>query len=40
MEGQVLANNTRMLDLMGSLNFEINNDPDDKQIKRVEARLH
>ena len=40
MEGQVLANNTRMLDLMGSLNFEISNDPDDKQIKRVEARLH
>ena len=39
MEGQVLSNNKRMLDLMKSLNFSISNDPDDTEIKRVEARL-
>ncbi len=38
-EGQVLSNNTRMLNLMKSLNFSISNDPDDPEIKRVEARL-
>jgi len=40
MEGQVLANNFKMLDLMKSLNFQINNDPDDTSIKQVEAPLH
>jgi acetyltransferase len=40
MEGQVLSNNTRMLDLMKSLNFAISNDPEDERIKRVAARLH
>ncbi len=40
MEGQVLTNNTRMLDLMRSLNFVISNDPEDERIKRVAARLH
>ena len=40
MEGQVLSNNFRMLDLMKSLNFQINSDPEDSGIKQVEARLH
>jgi len=39
MEGQVLSKNSKMLDLMTSLNFSISNDPDDMEIKRVEARL-
>lgn len=39
-EGSVLSNNFKMLDLMTSLNFQINNDPDDAGIKQVEARLH
>jgi acetyltransferase len=39
-EGQVLSNNARMLNLMASLNFRIENDPDDPAIKRVIARLH
>ena len=38
-EGQVLSKNSRMLNLMKSLNFSISNDPDDTEIKRVEARL-
>ena len=40
MEGQVLANNFRMLELMTSLNFEIANDPADPGIKLVVSRLH
>ena len=40
MQGQVLSNNSRMLELMTSLNFKIHNDPDDNAIKRVEAQLH
>lgn len=40
MEGQVLANNFRMLELMASLNFEIGNDPTDPGIKLVVSRLH
>ena len=40
MQGQVLSNNSRMLELMTSLNFEIRNDPDDSAIKLVEAQLH
>ncbi len=40
MQGQVLSNNSRMLELMTSLNFSIRNDPDDSAIKQVEAQLH
>ena len=40
MEGQVLANNVRMLDLMVSLDFQISNDPDDAGIKLVVNRLN
>ena len=39
MEGQVLSNNFRMLDLMKSLNFQITNDPEDSGIKLAVARL-
>jgi acetyltransferase len=39
MEGQVLANNSRMLELVASLGFSIGNDPDDTAIKHVVARL-
>ncbi len=39
MEGQVLANNFKMLELMKSLNFQIRNDPDDTGVKQVEAVL-
>jgi hypothetical protein len=39
MEGQVLANNYRMLELMMSLNFQVGNDPDDPGIKLVVTRL-
>jgi len=38
-QGQVLSKNSRMLDLMTSLNFSINNDPEDTAVKRVERRL-
>ncbi len=40
MEGQVLANNYRMLELMASLNFQISNDPTDPGIKLVVTRLN
>ena len=40
MEGQVLANNYRMLELMMSLNFEVGNDPNDPGIKLVVTRLN
>lgn len=40
MEGQVLANNFRMLELMLSLSFQISNDPDDPGIRRVVTRLN
>ncbi len=40
MEGSVLANNHKMLHLMKSLNFQINNDPDDTSVKHVVAQLH
>jgi len=40
MEGQVLANNYRMLELMKSLKFKIETDPEDSAIKRVVAQLH
>ena len=39
MEGQVLCDNSRMLELVASLGFQIRNDPDDRAIKQVEARL-
>ena len=40
MEGQVLSNNHKMLQLMKSLNFQINNDPEDTSVKNVAAQLH
>jgi acetyltransferase len=40
MEGQVLSDNSRMLELMESLNFEIKHHPDDTAIKQVTAQLH
>jgi len=39
MEGQVLANNYRMLELMTSLNFKVSNDPTDNGIKVVRTNL-
>ena len=39
-EGQVLANNKRMLKLMATLGFESSVDPTDSSIRRVVARLH
>jgi acetyltransferase len=39
-EGQVLANNKRMLMLMETLGFESSVDPTDTSIRRVVARLH
>jgi hypothetical protein len=39
MEGQVLANNFRMLELMVSLNFQISNDPSDTGIRLAVMRL-
>ncbi len=39
MEGQVLANNYRMLELMMSLNFKVSNDPNDNGIKVVRTNL-
>jgi acetyltransferase len=40
MEGQVLGNNIKMLALMTSLNFRINNDPSDTALKLVQLRLN
>jgi len=40
MEGQILANNYRMLELMTSLNFQISNDQDDAGIKLAVTRLN
>jgi acetyltransferase len=40
MEGQVLNNNFRMLDLMARLNFRIGNDPTEAGIKLVQLRLN
>ena len=39
MEGQVLSNNTKMLELVQTLSFKISNNPDDPSIKQVVARL-
>ncbi|MDH3275635.1 MAG: bifunctional acetate--CoA ligase family protein/GNAT family N-acetyltransferase [Gammaproteobacteria bacterium] len=40
MEGKVLSNNSKMLELMTSLNFQISNDPEDTAVKLVEVKLH
>ena len=40
MEGQVLANNYRMLELMASMGFQIQNDAEDPGIKVVTQRLN
>ena len=40
MEGQVLSDNKKMIELMSLLNFEISVDPEDNSIKRVVAQLH
>jgi len=40
MDGQVLSNNFKMLELMESLNFKVSNCPDDNSIKLVEVQLH
>ena len=40
MEGQVLSENKRMLELMASLNFAIEVDPEDPAIRQVVAQLH
>jgi acetyltransferase len=39
MEGQVLGNNVRMLDLVASLGFEIGDDPDEDGVKLAKASL-
>ena len=39
MEGQVLSNNRKMLDLVQTLGFRVSNDPDDPSIKQVVTRL-
>jgi len=39
MQGEVLANNHKMLDLVRSLNFQIQNDPADPSIKHVSLAL-
>ncbi|MGD8910449.1 MAG: bifunctional acetate--CoA ligase family protein/GNAT family N-acetyltransferase [Chromatiales bacterium] len=39
MEGEVLSNNFKMLDLMKSLNFHITTSPDDNSIKKVDIDL-
>jgi acetyltransferase len=40
MEGEVLANNVKMLQLMKTLNFKIEPDAEDTSVKRVVALLH
>jgi len=40
MEGTVLSNNSKMLELMTSLDFQIINDPEDAAVKLVEVKLH
>jgi acetyltransferase len=40
MEGQVLSDNKKMLELMASLDFEISVEPGDSSIKHVVAQLH
>ena len=38
-EGAILADNRRMLDLMESLGFSIRSDPDDEGLRQVECWL-
>jgi acetyltransferase len=40
MEGQILGNNVKMLQLMKALNFQIKKDPDDFSVKLAVAQLH
>jgi len=40
MEGQVLSDNKKMLELMASLNFRSEVDPEDSSIRHVVAQLH
>ena len=39
MEGQVLGNNRKMLDLVQTLGFKVGNDPNEPSIKQIVARL-
>jgi acetyltransferase len=39
MDGQVLSNNRKMLELVRSLNFQVSSDPNDSTVMLVEARL-
>jgi len=39
MDGEVLSNNHKMLELVKGLGFKVTNDPDDVKIKRVSLRL-
>jgi len=39
MDGEVLSNNHKMLELVKGLGFKVRNDPDDIKIKQVELRL-
>ena len=39
MQGQVLTENSKMLDLVASLGFQVRRDPDDPAIKQIEAVL-
>jgi acetyltransferase len=39
MQGQVLSENTKMLELVASLNFRVTSDPEDAAVKQVEAAL-
>jgi acetyltransferase len=39
MEGQVLSNNSKMLELVQTLGFRVSNDQDDPSIKQVVAQL-
>ena len=39
MEGQVLSNNSKMLELVQTLGFRVSNDQDDPSVKQVVAQL-
>jgi acetyltransferase len=40
MQGEVLRNNYKMLELMKNLNFQMQNHPEDVNIKQVETELN
>jgi acetyltransferase len=40
MQGEVLRDNFKMLELIKNLNFQIQNHPEDINIKQVETLLH